>query len=93
MHKPAQAPIDVEELARRTETYERGGIPEPPVEVTVCHAPQAPVHLLEDHAAVCMTHSEIDAWWGSLTLDCKAEVLMNHYASLAADNQTAKETA
>jgi DNA-binding PadR family transcriptional regulator len=81
-----RAQLDPDELEERAEVYERAGVPP---QATMCNAEEPELDLRETTATICMTDRELDAWWDSLTIDAKAEVLMNHYGAAAADNEVA----
>lgn len=85
----APSQLDPEDLARRTDTYERGGVPRPHSaadldwrdvrSVTVCHAQKPEADDDDDLATVCITGDALDAWWASLSSESKAACLVSFY--------------
>jgi len=58
-------------------------------EATICNAQEPPAGDFdedddESHTTLCLTERAIDAWWDSLPIETKAEVMTNHYEAAAA---------
>lgn len=56
---------------------------------TMCNAAEVPAGDFDEdddepHTTVSLTERAIDAWWDSLPIETKAEVMTNHYESAAA---------
>lgn len=56
----------------------------PPLVVTACNAPEVPEEEDNAVAQVCMSEAALDAWWASLALETRAEVMADHWETMAA---------